>query len=239
MTIHDDEYLRSVANSPFVRNTNTAIWESMSHLGTPRNIPKGGLVYHQGDATSDFYYLKAGRVKIFTGDPAGLERLITIFEPGNTFGEAAAFDGLPCYVSAMAIEKSLVYAFNAKRILEVMTKDAALLHEIINELAHKQRILALQAESMSFYNPSERVALLVAHLTATYGTDIPGGSGRRVSLHATLEEIAGILGLSRVTISREIAKLQSEGILTKDRRDIVVLDRKALQLRLPSTYRVS
>jgi Crp-like helix-turn-helix domain len=39
--------------------------------------------------------------------------------------------------------------------------------------------------------------------------------------------------MSRITLSREIAKLQRAGIVTKDKRDIVVLDARALQGRAP------
>jgi hypothetical protein len=42
--------------------------------------------------------------------------------------------------------------------------------------------------------------------------------------------------MSRVTISREIAKLQNDGVLTKDRRDIIVLDPEGLHVRMPAAY---
>src|SRR5260370_1985358 len=183
-----DEHLMRAANSPFVRRTNPGVWASIAHLGSRRTVAKGTLIYHQGETTNDFYYLKSGRVKIFADDPGGLERLITIFEPGNPFGEAAAFDGLPCYVCAMAMETSEVYVFNAQRFMEAMASNASLLQEIIHQLAHQQRILALQAESISFYKPSEHVALLLSHLSAAYGIAIPGTVGGRVQLHAPLED---------------------------------------------------
>jgi CRP-like cAMP-binding protein len=68
---------------------------------------------------------------------------------------------------------------------------------------------------------------------------IPGTVGRRVQLHAPLEDLAGVLGMSRVTISREIAKLLRDGVVTKDKRDIIVLDPAALQHRMPPIYRDS
>src|SRR5260221_386897 len=95
------------------------------------------------------------------------------------------------------------------------------------------------AANSPFVRPaSSAIWEAVAHLGHTYGVDVPGETSRRVQLHVTLEEVAGILGMSRVTISRELGKLLHDGVLVKDKRDIIVLDRDALQQRLPPSYRV-
>jgi CRP/FNR family cyclic AMP-dependent transcriptional regulator len=225
------------ANSPFLRRNSPEVWKSIAHLSTPQSFEKGQTIYHQGDHTSQLFYLESGRVKIFTIEPGGLERLMTIIEPGNTFGEAAAFDRHPHYVSAVAMIPSRTRAFDTDRLSVAMTQDVTLLRAVVDELAHKQRILALQAESMTFYSLSERVALLLSHLSASYGTNAPDGTGRRVHIDVPLADLASILGLSRITMSREIAKLVKAGIVAKNGRDILILDLAALSSRMPEVSR--
>lgn len=124
-------------------------------------------------------------------------------------------------------------AFDTDRLTIAMTQDVTLLRVVLDELAHKQRILALQAESMTFYSLSERVALLLSHLSASYGTNAPDGTGRRVRIDVPLADLASNLALSRITISREIAKLVKADVLAKNGRDIIILDLDALGSRMP------
>jgi CRP/FNR family cyclic AMP-dependent transcriptional regulator len=222
------------ASSPFVRRREPDIWESIAHLGTQQTYSKGETIYRQGALVDKMHYLKSGRVKIFTVDANGLERLITIIEPGNTFGEGAAFDQKPCYVSAEAMAASVSYAFGTHQIMRAMSANMALMRVVLDELAHKQRILALQAEAFTF-SISERVALLLCHLSASYGTNSPDEVGRRVHVDVPLSELATILGMSRVTISRELAKLLKSGVVSKSGRDII-LNPKALEERMPPIF---
>jgi CRP/FNR family cyclic AMP-dependent transcriptional regulator len=212
-------------------------WQSIAHLGNLQTYDKGQAIYSKGDLTDKVFYLKTGRVKILVVDAEGIERVVSIIEPGNTFGEAAAFDGRPAYVSAVAMVASSAYALDSNELIGAMTQDVALLRVVLSELAHKQRILALQAESATFYSISERVALLLSLLSASYGTNSPDGGGRRVQVGVPLAELASILGMSRVTISREIAKLHKAGVVTKNGRDIIILDLQALDRQMPEGYR--
>ncbi len=221
------------ANSPFVRRRFSEIWESIAHLGKPQTFGKGEVIYAQGNVVGTVFFLQSGRVKIFMLGADGLERLVTIIEPGNTFCEGPAFDGRPSSVSAVAMMPSVARAFAANQLLRTMTQDTILLQAVLTEFAHKQRILALQVESMSFYSISERVALLLSHLSASYGTNYSDGTGRRVQPGIPLAELASILGVSRVTISREIAKLFKSGVVRKNGREIIILDPHALEQRMP------
>lgn len=81
---------------------------SIKELGLPENswsafethhhtvpFPPGKLIYLQGSPADRFYYLKSGRVKVFINSEDGSEKILTVYEAGNVFGEASFFDELP------------------------------------------------------------------------------------------------------------------------------------------------
>jgi CRP/FNR family cyclic AMP-dependent transcriptional regulator len=226
----DEELL---ARSPFLREGDAQVWTSIADLGEHRTISRGEIIYQQGEHARRMFYLVRGRVKLTMGNAMGMERLVTIVEARSSFGEAAAFAGLPYHISATAMEKSDLLSFDAETLLGAMLQHPNLLREVLTQIAYKQRIVAIQAESIVFHSPTERVALLLLHLSASYGVVLPGEQGTKVEVRVPLADLAGILGMSRITLSREIAKLQRAGIVTKDKRDIVVLDARALQGRAP------
>lgn len=219
------------ADSPFVRGEAGGFWNRYRDLGALRQYAAGALIYQQGEHSDCFYYLISGRVKVYVSRPDGSEQVMAFMEPGTAFGESACFDGLPYYASAAALRPSTVCIFTRDAVLAAAARDPAILAELFKGVVRKQRLLATQVESLSFLKAPSRVALMLARLAADYGLPLPDGRGKRLGLRLTHEEIASMLGTSRVTVSREISALIKEGILGKDKWNIVVLDEERLWQR--------
>ena len=63
----------------------------------------GYMIYLQSTDATCFYFLKEGRVKSFIHSEDGAEQVLTVYEAGSLFGEAAFFDELPRVSSAVAL----------------------------------------------------------------------------------------------------------------------------------------
>ena len=72
----------------------------------------------------------------------------------------------------------------------------------------------------------ERVAAFLLDLSRRYTQR--GYSGTRFLLRMTRAEIGGFLGLTLETVSRIFSRLQREGVLSVDRREIGILNLAAL-----------
>lgn len=221
----------ATADSPFVRSEQGGLSERFRELGTVRRFAPGALIYQQGACSDCLYHLLSGRVKIFLDRPGGSHKLLAIMDPGTTFGESACFDGLPYFASAMALRPCEVLVCERATVLAAMARNAELAVEVLRGVIRKQRLLAMQVEAMTFLKAPARIALLLARLSGDYGTPVHGGRGKRLSLRLTHEEIASIVATSRVTVSREIGALIRQGVLAKDKWDIIVLDEARLWQR--------
>jgi CRP/FNR family transcriptional regulator/CRP/FNR family cyclic AMP-dependent transcriptional regulator len=70
-----------------------------------------GLIIKDNDAPDGLYIIKTGMAKVTktSADTAGIEALLTILRPGNSFGELSLIDGQPRSASVSAISPSSAY----------------------------------------------------------------------------------------------------------------------------------
>jgi CRP/FNR family cyclic AMP-dependent transcriptional regulator len=200
-------------------------------LASLRKYPKRVFVYQQGEVSHHFYQLVSGRIRIFNGQADGREQVLALVEPGGLFGEAACFDGVPYYTSAVTLKPSAVRVFSRETVLDAMRDDPEILLEVLRSVIRKQRLFALQLETMMFRKAPARVALILARLATYYGAPAALGSGTRIGLHLSHEALAAMIGLTRVTVTREIGALIRDGIITRDKRHLVVLHQEQLLAR--------
>ena len=206
--------------SPILRGDADAKFAALARLGHDRTIPRGALVYEQGQVSEVFYQLLQGRVRIFMARPDGSQRLLSVVEPGATFGESSCFDGLPYYASAQAMVTSVVRVFRGQEVLGAADVDPVVRLDIFRALVRKQRLLAVEAASVGLRS-KDRVVMMLDHLVEAYGR--PEADGWvRVSVRISTEELASLIGVTRVTLSRDLSALVREGVVRKAARDLLV-----------------
>lgn len=219
--------------SPFLQAEPGAVAKRIAALGVPRRYRPGDHIYRQGETSSWFHVVASGRVKVFMLRPDGSERALAYAEPGASLGEAGCFDGRPRYVSTVATVPSEVLAIGRDAVLDAARTDPEILLEIMRRISYKQRVLHLHV-MIDGLPARERVTLLLGHLVEAYGetTLDTADVTARLSIRPGVDELALMVGLTRVTMSREISRLVAEGVLIKDGRNIVVRDLPALRRRV-------
>ncbi|GAA4873796.1 Crp/Fnr family transcriptional regulator [Actinomycetospora straminea] len=216
--------------SPFLLAETGAVSRRIEALGVPRPVRAGDHLYRQGEPSSSFHVIVSGRVRIHMLRPDGTTRVISWAEPGASLGEGVCFDGGVNPVSATALTACEVLAIGRDVLVEAARDDPELLVEVVRRVARKQRVLHLHV-FLDGLPARERVVLLLGHLVEAYG-DGALGTSARLSVRPPVDELALMVGLTRVTTSREISRLVAEGVLQKDGRSIVVRDLPSLRRRV-------
>ncbi|MET0189269.1 Crp/Fnr family transcriptional regulator [Pseudonocardia sediminis] len=218
------------AVSPFLLGGPNALTSRIAELGSPRHYRAGDHVYRQGETSAWFHVVVSGRVRIYLHRPDGTERVLAYAEPGSSLGEAACFDGRPRHLGSIATQPSEVVTVSRDALLDAARADPELLLEITRRIAYKQRVLQLHV-MIDGLPARERVTLLLGHLVEAYG-EVSLDTSTRLSIRPAIDELALMVGLTRVTMSRELSKLVAEGVLLKDGRAIVVRDLPGLRRRV-------
>jgi CRP/FNR family transcriptional regulator, cyclic AMP receptor protein len=209
-------------SSPIVGDE-SRLTELCGHLASVRKFPRGAFIYQQGEISQQFYQLISGRIRISNGYQDGRENILAIVEPGGLFGEAACFDGVPYYTTAATVQPSRIRVFPRDVTLHAMRTEPDIMLEILRSITRKQRLFAILIETVMFRKAPARVALLLSRLATYYGAPLAGGRGTRIQLHLSHEVLASMIGVTRVTVTRQIGALIRDGIIGRDKRHLIVL----------------
>ncbi|MEJ2868090.1 Crp/Fnr family transcriptional regulator [Actinomycetospora sp. OC33-EN08] len=216
-----------LAVSPFLLAETGAAAARLAALGVPRRHRAGEVVMRQGELSSCLHVLTAGRLRLSLVRPDGGERVLAYAEPGASVGETACVDRAARAATAVAVVDSETLAVSRDALLRAARTDPELLLEVARRVAHKQHVLHLHL-ALDALSARERVVLLLTHLADAHGEPGPDGM-LRLRLQLGVDDLAAIVGLTRVTASRELSRLVAEGVLLKQRRSFVVRDRPALR----------
>ncbi len=192
--------------------------DTLEALCGTRVFEKNEIIYRQGEDACLFYYLKKGSVCVYSTSSGGGERILSTVGGGSVLGEASFFDGQPRISSARAQTKCLTVPVDRDALLNVISCMPHTAMELLRLQASTIRMLSHQVDSMTFIDAKGRIAQFL--LTAA-------GDGNTVCV--THEEIAGAVGVSRVTVSKLMTRLASEGIIRTGYRCVELIDKKGLE----------
>ncbi len=184
--------------------------------GIARTFPKGSIIYRQGDNADSFCYLKSGKVKVFMNSADGMEKTLNTASHGEILGEGAFFDKKPRVSSARAVTNSELIMIDEKSLTEMIKKQPKLAFELLEILANRIRLLSSQLDSITFMQADARIARLLLESEA------------KGKAHLTHEEIANIVGASRVTVSKTLGQFAKEGCIATEYRCVIIKNREKL-----------
>jgi len=187
---------------------------------TRRKFAKGGSLYRQGETGSSVYVVVCGRIGITMLGAAGQELMIDIVGTGALCGEGAAFDGLPRFSSASALEPSEVLVVPVSEFCKLMSADVELAALIAQNIALKQRTLASRLVQVAQASPEARITELLSQISFP---DSP-------AIMLTHQQIANLIGASRITVTRAMQKLRREGAVRCMRGRYELVRRQAASL---------
>ena len=101
------DLLRSILRL-FVAADSTDILATIQSEAEFLDLPSGGVLFHQGDATDDVYFVLSGRLRVSAEDPNRNVRVLGEVGRGETVGELALFTNEPRSATVVALRDSSV-----------------------------------------------------------------------------------------------------------------------------------
>jgi CRP/FNR family cyclic AMP-dependent transcriptional regulator len=198
---------------------------SQSGAGQLRHFRKSEVIYEQGTITTRFYFVLSGLVQVSIMRADGMEVVLEFMGPETICGECPAFDHLPRFSRAVALEETEAIEFDASRIEKVFAQHPEFATALLRVTSLKQRVLAARLEHLASREPEERIMDLFHRLAEMFAISHPGG--RLLVTRLTHEQIAAMTSTSRVTVTRAMRHLREANkidvldghILLKARRD--------------------
>jgi len=180
-----------------------------ANFGKRRKFRKNEVLYEQGTTSSRFYVILTGLVQVSIVRVDGVEVVLEYMGPETLCGEGSAFDHLPRFSSAIAVEDTDAIEFDAARIEAVFRQHPEFASALLRITSLKQRVLAVRLEHLASRRPEVRIMDLLQRLQEMFAIDYAGG--RLLVTHLTHEQIAAMTGTSRVTVTRAVRWLRDQG----------------------------
>ena len=200
--------------------------DELARLGSHRTLKRGETLFASGDEGFACATLITGALKISSFAEDGTERILSLVHPAGFVGEMFA-----------PVERHDVVALTDSRLCVFARSDyeraierfpalgRALLRRTAQDLFESRAAIDL----MSRRNAQEKVAGFVLSI-ARAASDSPCHAAARFELPLSREEIAGVLGLTIETVSRQLTRLEKENVLAREgRRGIRIADPARLQ----------
>ncbi len=213
--------------SPWIYTVQKDGWDNALLKSTVCLYKKKDFIIQSGEIIECLYYLKKGRIKTVAVSPSGQQKIMWYINASCIFGETPFFNQKPCDYNFVAVTDCEIHILS-KDILfqEVIPKYPELVISLLTTMSLKIHILSTQVEDLAFNKPIIRVAKLLYQFYQGNNLKIKKGTA---VIPITQEDIAGILGIHRVTVNQIIRYLKEIQALEDNTHLIIVKNIKKLQ----------
>jgi CRP/FNR family transcriptional regulator len=192
-----------------------------------RNRPllRGALLFHEGMLFESVFVVRSGALKTLVTLPSGQEQITGFHLPGELVGLDSV--GLPSYAStAVALENTAVCTVPFTELEGLSRQLPSLQHHLFKLMSAEIRTDHQFMQLLSQRPAEERVAAFLLSIAARFKrrhlSDVD------IHLPMTRGDLGNHLGLTLETTSRIFTRLQHQGLLAVDGKEIRILDRTRL-----------
>ena len=212
----DEDPVALLRNVPLFARVNERVLALLAARLRRRTYRRNEVIFHRGDPAGALHVIRSGRVKITLPSAEGEEAIITLMGPGDSFGEMAALDANATRSATVtAIEQTETLALPREDVLAAARAEPDLALALIQELAERLRKTDALLEDAYFQDLDTRLARRLLELAERQGRQTP--EGIEVSFPLTQSDLAGMLGVTRVSINRLLSTYQDQRLLRFNR----------------------
>jgi len=190
----------------------------------------GELLFSEGEPCNGLHIIARGKVRLFKTSVNGREQVLSVNVSGESVAEIPVFDGGPYPASAVALEETEIVFISRRDFNAYCLEHPEVPLKVLTVVGARLRNLVGIIEELSFTTIRQRLISTLLKLAQSEGRKT--ARGIELQLPASHQELANQLGTVRELISRNLMRLQAEGLLDVDARQIVVKDVEGLSALL-------
>ena len=225
-----DQLVRKASSGGWFKGIPDADIERIIDMSSVKKYEAGEFVYMVGDEQQNLFCIVDGQVTISIIDPKGEEFVLTIWEAGGWFGEAAFHQSSTMPLEARAKTKATVLLVPIKAIDEVLDNGATFYRNILIDMIGRAKLLYKLVETLLFRPLRARVAMRVLHLVELFGQK--EGDSIVLPFKISQSDFARMSGGSRQRVNQIFRVWSDKGIISKENKRYMVHDLEALNAEM-------
>jgi CRP-like cAMP-binding protein len=214
-----------LANVAMFSEMDAAELDRVAAATQPLYFDKGQSIFQCGDPCLGFHVVVYGQVKLGFTSAQGVEKVVEIIRPGQSFGEALMFLDKPYIVFAQALADTMVLHVAKQAIFDELEHDPLLARRMLSGLSQRLHSLVRDVETYTLRSGYERV---LGYLLGDLPQDAQSGTAE-VHLTPGKGVIASRLNMTPEHFSRILHEMAGEGLIEVSGRAVRIPDLKRLR----------
>lgn len=187
-----------------------------------REFARNAVVLREEDTNAYMYVILAGKVKVVQSTEDGKEIILAIHSAKEFFGEVSMIDGKTAPATVVAIEGSLIAIISRNDFHTLLSSHSKLSLQLLQVLCARFRDCWEHVQLLNRKTASQRIKLLFLRLSHANGEETPDGVILRIKL--THQDIAGMSGLTRETVTKVLDQLKRDGDISLIKNRVIRLN---------------
>lgn len=187
------------------------------------------MIIEEANPLHYYYFFVEGRLKIFQRQENGRNLLLQFYTKYATLGDVELLEQLDASCTVVALEHSFLLRIDIDLLRSYALKDIVFMRFIIHSLSNKLEITSRNYSNNLFYPVKNRLAsYLLLHQV----------EGTTIELKESLQEISEFIGTTYRQLHRAFVNLTIEGIVSKENKEITVLEQQQLEQLAGQIYQI-
>lgn len=208
------KYNTCLLGVPIFKNLSEDDLVAITDLIQPIDLEKNEDLFQSGDTISDLYILHKGSLKVYDITADGRTQILRVLRPGEFLGENSLFNGSVSKEFVGAMRNSHVCRISGEAFKQLLLDSPKLSMQIIEVLAHRLGEIENKILLNSTLPTQQRVLRTLEQLADESGL---------VLLQTSKKDFASSLGMAQETLSRQLAILQKENIISMSGQRMIQL----------------
>jgi len=212
-----------LAHQPMFRGLDGDELGKLARGAYEHRIGKQEILFHKGEIPHGVHLLVTGQIKLTLPSAVGVEKIVLMVEPGETFGEESALPRRPSPVGAQANKDSILVVLDRHSLQETMQHNCGFAGALFAHMGERMCRLIENLENCVQRSSAQRVA----HFLSQRAPEQAGSYD--LELDVNKQTIASQLNLAPETFSRVLQRLIKDGLIDMKGRNITLRDLHSLR----------
>lgn len=184
---------------------------------------KGTFLFREGQQAKEMYIILSGKVQISKMNAEGKELNLRLCKENDIVGELTLFSADPRYLfNAKVLENGEAAAIMIEELEQTLFNNSKLAYEYLKWMNDHIRRTITKFRDLVLHGKKGALFSTLIRLCNSYG--IVREDGIHITVPLTNQDLANYCATARESVSRMLGELRDEGIISIDRKKIIIHD---------------
>jgi CRP/FNR family cyclic AMP-dependent transcriptional regulator len=211
--------LQAIKKIPLFKDLTDTNRETLISSLILREYKKGSAILQSSDSSKDIMFVADGTVDVKLVGPNGREVIVARLNTGEFFGEIALLTGSSRTADVNTVEDTMILILRASDFESLLNNIPGLSHSLLVHLANRVAAASNRIADLALYDVYYRVYRTLKSLAKKDAKS----NELKILERPTHKELASMVGTSREMVTRALTKLQEDGVILLDDKQVTIL----------------